>query len=240
MPLECPLAIAERFPRLCLPVDIYCERTSPALDAELINAFSNAAFLAAALAAWMLLSRRPMPRSAGLVRWLIVVTAAIGLGSFLFHTVATRWAVWADIVPILVFILLYLWLLLTRFFGWRWWMALPALIIFLAATLLTETVVPPTTLRGGAMYAPALLAMVVIGLALLYRTRRAGQAMLLAVLVFAVSLTARTLDLPLCDALPWGTHFIWHLLNGLLLYQLIRIAILHQPGPVRPPGPAAR
>ena len=39
----------------------------------------------------------------------------------------------------------------------------------------------------------------------------------MATAVFAVSLTARTLDAPLCDTWPTGTHFLWHCLNAVVL-----------------------
>jgi hypothetical protein len=40
--------------------------------------------------------------------------------------------------------------------------------------------------------------------------------------VFMVSLTARTIDRNVCSVWPWGTHFVWHVLNAWVLYQLSR------------------
>ena len=54
--------------------------------------------------------------------------------------------------------------------------------------------------------------------------------------VFALSLGFRTLDAPLCGTLPLGTHFLWHLLNGLMLWLLLRALILHG----RVPGDVGR
>ncbi len=56
--------------------------------------------------------------------------------------------------------------------------------------------------------------------------------MLGAAVVFALSMSARTLDWELCQATAWGgrpigTHFLWHLLNATVLYVLVRTAILH-------------
>ena len=36
-----------------------------------------------------------------------------------------------------------------------------------------------------------------------------------------LSLTFRSLDAPLCARWPIGTHFVWHILNGILLGWLI-------------------
>jgi hypothetical protein len=53
-------------------------------------------------------------------------------------------------------------------------------------------------------------------------------------IVFLLSFTARTLDAQVCTAFPVGTHFLWHLLNALLLYILVRTAIVHAaPGAAR-------
>lgn len=87
------------------PVDIYCERTSPAFWAEPANAITNLAFIAAAIWAYATARRRSEPNP--LVWTLIALAAAIGVGSFLFHTVATVWAGLADMLPIWVFVALY-------------------------------------------------------------------------------------------------------------------------------------
>jgi hypothetical protein len=46
-----------------------------------------------------------------------------------------------------------------------------------------------------------------------------------AALLFAISLTLRSVDMALCPAFPLGTHFAWHILNAAVLYILLRTAI---------------
>ena len=73
------------------PVDLYCERLGPSFWAEPVNAISNVAFLIAAVAAfvkWRQAARDDLPALA-----LIGVVFVIGLGSFAFHTLATRGAI---------------------------------------------------------------------------------------------------------------------------------------------------
>ena len=36
-----------------------------------------------------------------------------------------------------------------------------------------------------------------------------------------IALTFRTVDLSVCSYIPMGTHFLWHLLNALVLYRLL-------------------
>lgn len=89
-------------------VDLYCERLSAEFWAEPINALTNIAFIIAAWGIWQM-SRRSSALSPGI--WMLIVTGiAIGGGSFTFHTVATNWARVPDIVPILVFQLVFIWL----------------------------------------------------------------------------------------------------------------------------------
>ena len=49
--------------------------------------------------------------------------------------------------------------------------------------------------------------------------------MLIAAAIFIVSLALRIVDLDICDAFPLGTHFLWHVLNAVLLYLLLRGAL---------------
>ena len=229
MSLACPSLIADYYPALCHPVDIYCERTTSALDAEPVNALTNVAFLIAAGLAWRLQSGRPNPIATGLIRTLIVITAVVGLGSFLFHTVATRSAEWGDVIPIVLFMLVFLWLVLTCFLGCSFWTKLGTLVIFAAVTLDLEAALPSAVLWGGALYVPALVVLTVVSAALYRQQRAVGRTMVAATLVFVLAFTARTLDASVCTSFPLGTHFIWHILNAILLYLLVRVAVLYPP-----------
>jgi hypothetical protein len=227
MSIACPSLIGNHYPELCAAVDHYCERTSSAFDAEPINALTNAAFLIAAWSAWRLQFRYRLGNERSLINALIGTMVLVGLGSFLFHTVATRWAEWGDVLPIMLFMLLYLWLVLTRFFGSPPGLTLVVLGAYFAATFYAEAAVPATVLWGGALYVPTLLLMLVIGAALYWRQSPGAGAFLAAIAVFLASFSARTLDATLCSVFPVGTHFIWHLLNATLLFILVRAAIVH-------------
>ena len=100
---------------------------------------------------------------------------------------------------------------------------------FFLATFGLEATVPGTVLWGGAMYLPTVVAFLALGVAPGRWAAGARRTFLLAVAIFALSFTLRALDSPLCAGMPFGTHFLWHLLNAALLYILVRGAILHQP-----------
>jgi hypothetical protein len=82
-------------------------------------------------------------------------------------------------------------------------------------------------LNGSIVYLPGLAAMAIVGGLLCKRKHPAGSYILWAALLFAISVAFRSLDLALCDAYTIegrrvGTHFVWHLLNGLALFLLLR------------------
>ena len=137
------------------PIDAYCERLGPQFWAEPVNAATNGAFLIAALAAWMLWRRQA--RGDAAVLFLVGVVACVGIGSFLFHTFATRWAALADVVPIAVFIYSYFLLAMRRILqlGWGW--SIGATLAFLAASYGVAPMLSGV-LGSSAGYAPAALA----------------------------------------------------------------------------------
>ena len=105
-------------------LDMYCERTSAAFWAEPVNALTNLAFVLAGLWGVWAVRRRGTDFFSELLCWWAV---AIGVGSFLFHTFATRLTMWADILPIAGFTLVYSWFNLRRYIGMG---RLPALAVF--------------------------------------------------------------------------------------------------------------
>ncbi len=211
-------------------VDLYCERTDPSFWAEPFNAVTNAAFLIAALAAFV------RWRRGGAKDWsvlaLIVVTAAIGVGSFIFHTVATSGAAKFDTIPIAVFIYGYLLFALRRFHNLSLLVSLGILLAFSAFNYAEAMIVPRGALNGSHAYLPALAALVAVAWPM--RRHEAGRWLFAAAATLAVSLTFRSIDMAVCDVLPLGTHFLWHSLNGLALYLLLRAAMV---GRVRVQGP---
>ena len=204
-------------------IDIYCERVGPEFWAEPVNALTNLAFLVSAALLTLMLVRRGADGGRDPAAWTLVgLVYLIGIGSGLFHTLAVRWALLADVIPIALFILIYTYYALRRFVGLAVWGGLIGVVAVLAVAAATP---PLTGFRGGS-YVAALLAMIVIGSVLRLRGGHpAGGAILSAAGVFAVSLAFRTADGPLCEAFPTGTHFVWHMLNAVVLYIVARAMI---------------
>lgn len=211
-------------PPLLRPVDGYCERLDPGYWAEPVNALTNAAFLIAALAVWRL-AHRPL---AGSVRGLLVLLTAIGIGSWLFHTHAQVWAGIADVLPILGFILAYLYAANRHYWGLSaLWAGLGMLAFFpwAALTLPVFRALPGFSVSAG--YWPVALLIGVYALALARRLPQVARGLGIGGGLLCLSLTARSLDMPLCAALPLGTHWLWHVLNAVLLGWLILVLDRH-------------
>lgn len=201
----------------------YCERCGPGLWDEPINAASNASFLIAAAAAWAF-ARRRGAASAG-VRVLVALALAVGAGSALWHTFATAWAMWLDVVPIALFECAFLWLYARRAGAGRPVVA-AGLVAFVALGFVLGGV---PWLNGVLAYAPA-LAVVGAVAAHHYRTAPRERWLLPAATgLFAAALVCRTIDLVVCRQFPIGTHFLWHVLNGGVLYAAMRGVILREP-----------
>lgn len=226
----------------------YCERgADPAFWAEPLNALTNAAFLLAALLAAAELQRRSAV-SAAMAEWLLVsLVAVIGLGSFLFHTFATRWAALADVAPIGIFMLAYLAYALRRLLRLSWPGTVAGMVLFVTALWIAGSVTCERIglfgladgargpcLNGTLGYLPAWLAMTGIGGVLRLRADRSAPILLSASGIFLASMLFRTIDLELCELTrlggsPRGTHCLWHLCNAATLYLLLRAAARSAP-----------
>lgn len=227
-------------------VFLYCERgTNAALLAEPINAVSNAAFLLAALVGLQLVMWRPPEERNPDLFLLPVLVLFIGLGSLAFHLYADQGTALADVLPIGVFMLVYLGFALNRFLAVPPGFTVLLVIGFAAIVAIVMQVQcgegaigfagaelknAKPCLNGSIFYLPALMALIVVGFALHERKHRAAPWLLWAAAIFAVSITLRSLDLALCDKVliegrKVGTHFAWHVLNALTLFLLLRASL---------------
>jgi hypothetical protein len=154
----------------------------------------------------------------------------VGFGSFAFHTLATRGAMWLDVIPIGLFIYGYFLLAMRRFLLLSWSSALMLLVGFIALSTGLGSLIPREALNGSSGYLPALAALIILGSNL--RRNRVGQTLLVAAGLFVVSLAFRIVDLDVCAAWPLGTHFLWHVLNAAVLYTVIWAAVEERQHPI--------
>lgn len=223
----------------------YCERGGDAgFWAEPLNAATNGAFLiAAGLALRQLLQnrgKRPLAPEFALVGLIF----AMGIGSFLFHTYATRWASFADTGPIGVFMLAYLCYALRRFLHLNWILTGLLLAGFMGTLSYAGSIkcdvgiaggaggAPGACLNGTAGYVPAWMALVAVTAFACAKHHPAWRLLAGGSAVLFISLVIRTVDWEFCHETLMaghrlGTHFLWHVLNATMLYLLALAAIRH-------------
>ncbi|GGX50801.1 membrane protein [Tateyamaria omphalii] len=199
-------------------IDGYCERLGPEYWAEPVNAVTNAAFVIVALWIWRRSTGVPMARA------LSVVLGLIGIGSYLFHTHAQVWSAIADVAPIAAFILLYIFAINRDVWGMRTGWALGATALFFpyaVATIPLFQYVPVLSVSAGYLPVPVLI--LIYAVLLRRRAPDLARGFVIGAVILFVSLTARSVDEMLCAQFPMGTHFLWHILNGIMLGWMIEV-----------------
>jgi hypothetical protein len=189
---------------------IYCETmywAGSTFPAEPVNTVSNGVIVLFGLASAYYVAKRA-PRAVDLYVLSALLTAT-GVGSGLWHGLREPWALAFDVTPGLFFMfaLLFCWarrlwsylgatiFLLAFFLAFQYsreywglvqrWVALAPVVVIAAAVLIAQTYVysKRATLGGTVALSSALLA-----------------------------LFFRTIDLDACAYIPFGTHFLWHML----------------------------
>jgi hypothetical protein len=202
-------------------LQMYRERSGdPAFWAEPFNAISNASFVIAAAFGLDLAIRRQALTPSAVA--LISIAGAIGCGSFLFHTIPLPLTKWLDILPIMLFQILFLWLIARDLLSINGWISAGIVILMVGSSLALMPIRQP--LNGSLFYIPSLVAMFAFGT--LWAKRRPTEPFILlgAACCFTLAIIARSIDW----IVPWsgGTHFLWHLLNGFVVYAALRTWIV--------------
>ena len=201
----------------------YCERTGPGLFDEPVNALTNLAFFIAAWGAWSLAKKNRRALSAEV--WVMIgLAVAIGIGSTLWHTFASPWAQPLDWVPILLFQLCFLWVYGHRQLGVRGPIVALGGVLYMSAVLLGKQ--HEAWMNGILIYTPALLLSLAVGLHHWRVGKQEPFVLLAAAGFFCLALFFRTIDLMVCPCWPLGTHFLWHVFNGVVVYLAMRCLIL--------------
>jgi hypothetical protein len=194
-------------------VDIYCERLDASFWAEPINATSNLSFIVAGFFLWRLRSSRS--------RLMAILIIVISLGSFSFHTFANRLTGLIDVLAIALYLLTFAFLIPKQWSRNSILIQLGSIILLILSIVLAHLLIsylkPTLPWLPPAMYLGAWLALIMYALATQYSNLSAAHFLWMAVIVFPTSLLSRQIDMPLCDYIG-GSHWLWHLLNGLTLY----------------------
>lgn len=212
-------------------LDSYCERAGDAgAFAEPLNLITNGFFIiAAVMVGRALLRNKPQGTISDL--WLLtLILFMIGVGSGLWHWQPSQATLLMDVIPITLFMNLYLISALRRLFALSWPRVTGWWGLYLVITVVSQKYLPADMLNGTVMYLPTYATMLALAYGLMRRNRALGKVMLVVTGVWTVSLIARTLDLEICASLAFGTHFLWHTLNAWVLWRLLMLLVKRVPG----------
>ena len=207
---------------LSKPIDIYCERLDIGIWAEPINAVTNVAFILAAIIMWL--------RCKNLVEGKILsfLLLSIGCGSFLFHTYAQIWAALLDVTAILIFILTYIFVANRRFLVWSKMVSLIGVIMFFPYQLFLVSILSNIQFFGSSVqYIPVAILIFVYSGLLRKSESNLSRGLFIGATILCLSIVFRIIDEPLCSIFSVGTHFVWHILNAIMLSLMIEILRRH-------------
>lgn len=201
-------------------IDLYCERTGVGFWNEPLNALSNLSFVfAGCFGLW-----RYNRLKSFWVNYLSALSILVGIGSFLFHTFANRWSHLADIIPIAIFMASFFAFTLRHILNCDKLKTTIGTILFVGLSILVERYQPRHLLNGSLGYIHGILFLILISIYLKKIKHTLWKNYFLATGVFIIALSFRTIDHGVCTWMQVGTHFLWHLTNGILLGILIIIS----------------
>ena len=204
--------------------DGYCERTDFTYWSEPVNAVTNLSFILAALIMYGRVRDRDMPLAVALC----AITFAIGVGSYLFHTHATVWAVILDVAPIGLYILVYLYGVNTAFCGVPRLKAVGLTALYIPYALTLTPLLDGLPFFGISNFYWT-VPILIFAYAIYLRGRFPDTALNMSAgaALLCLSISLRSVDETFCAGFPLGTHFLWHILNGIMLGWMIEVYRRH-------------
>lgn len=200
-----------------------CERSSPDWWAEPLNTLSNLGFLIVAVAMYRFYKRHEDIEQ----RWILDIqvltflTFIIGINSMIFHTFPSPTTELMDTIPIVMFIMIYFVSIIFRIGRVGLFQGIICLVAFVGFShILVHQF--PRALNDSIGYLSSMIALIVIAFYLQLRKRPSSQHFMLAAMLGVISLFCRAIDRAVCDIVPTGTHFLWHVLNATLMYILLK------------------
>ena len=107
------------------------------------------------------------------------------------------------------------------------WPALGATALFIPFAAITVPLLGMLPFFGiSAFYWTVPILLVIYALAL-HRTPHITRGFLTGAGLLALSISARSVDETLCNFIPFGTHFLWHVFNAVMLAWMILVYRRH-------------
>lgn len=199
-----------------------CERTGVGLLQEPLNVISSLGFILVAALVYRYYHKHDDYKGQRIwdIHALTFLTFIIGLGSMGFHSHPTIVTELIDIIPIVLFIVIYFTSTIFRITKVKPFEGAVVLVAFVGFTHILVAQFP-NALNDSIGYLSTMIALILIAIYLNMKRRSSARQYMLAAIIGVCSLSFRALDNELCDIVPFGTHFLWHTLNATLIYILM-------------------
>lgn len=200
-----------------------CERSHDGLLAEPLNLLSSLVFFVVGGLIYRHYHRHPDLRDRQIwdVHALTFLMFAIGIGSTVFHAYPNQLTELMDVVPIVIFINLFFLSTLLRIGRTSVFETIVCFLAFGGATHFFVTQFP-NAMNDSIGYLSSMGALIMVAIHLHLKRRSSARQFLLASVIGVCSLFFRAIDNAVCDTFGFGTHFLWHCCNALLMYILMK------------------
>lgn len=200
-----------------------CERTASGVLEEPLNVLSNAGFFLVAIAIFRYYRNHRDVKGKKIwdIHVLTALIVIIGISSTIFHSHPTNVTELVDIIPIVMFINLFFFSIIIRIERTTIFQTIICYLAFAGSTHILVTQFPEA-MNDSIGYLSTMAALVMIAVHLHLKRRPSSHQFLLASLVGLISIFFRSVDNAVCEQIPFGTHFLWHSLNAILLYILMK------------------
>jgi len=205
-----------------------CERTSDSFWAEPLNTLTSLGFLVSAVLIYNIYRNAPNLHHQSMrdcrlwdINLLKLLIFAIGLSSFMFHTMPSTTTELIDVISVVLFVNIYFIAALFRIAKCHWFQALISYIAFLGFTHMVVSRFPQA-FNDSIGYLTTMASLTMFALYLNLTRRYAARSFLLAALFGVAALFFRSIDNAVCETIPFGTHFLWHFFNMMLVFVLMR------------------
>lgn len=210
---------------LDLPYYIYCEQVQNLPVEQPINVISNLIFFIIAFLAWR--QRYGLPgHSAAIIAGLLVLA---GITSIIWHAGEAQIGLLADISVVGILSLYLAWTIFRQIMGWPVWGALLAVVLLLGVGSIFRDFGYPFLTQDSGAFVPMAAMLFILGAWLTAaRHSSAGLMLVIAGGWLACGILFRSLDLQLCDSIPFGTHFLWHIAAAAAAWAIVKALAVAQ------------
>ena len=199
------------------PLNNYCERQFAGFWGEPVNALTNLTFIILGMALAL------KTKTNKFCFYLSMQIIFIGIASLIFHTFANSLGALLDVLSIIVFGTTYIFAVNLCFLNAGYFLSFFIAILLVPFSFVVSflTVAAFGDLNGSSWYISFVILFLIYAFLMREISTQFSRVLIYSTLFFLISIIFRSIDQAFCNIIPVGTHFIWHIMNGILLSLLV-------------------